>query len=323
MDNMKFSNNFAVGADIGWYPQMLESGFVFCNRAGEEQNLLLTLKELGMNSIRLRTWVDPSDDRHSGHCSAEETLQLAKQCQELGFRIMINFHYSDSWCDPGQQRKPKQWEHLSFDELVQALYQYTHDTLTYFRENGLVVEWVQIGNETNPGMLLPDGSTENFDQLTRLYNAGHDAVKAVMPETKTMIHLAEFNTTPFIINYFDQLEERGCRYDMMGFSFYPYWLPNLTLEQCMEGFRRSLQEIPNRYNKEFMIVEIGGVDEQEEETYQLFTDVIQLLHTEPRCKGLFLWEPQGARVWSDYKLSAWRADGTPSKAMDAFAIIQS
>ena len=101
------TDKFSIGADISWYPQMLKSGFVFKNRYGAEQDLLVTLKEYNVNSIRLRTWVDPSDDRRSGHCSAAETLELAKLCRDQGFDIMLDLHYSDTWCDPGKQRKPK------------------------------------------------------------------------------------------------------------------------------------------------------------------------------------------------------------------------
>jgi len=168
MKQYNFSKDFAVGADISWYPQMLESGFVFRNQQGQQQDLLLTLKDYGMDTIRLRTWVNPSTNIYSGHCSARETLDFALKCSKMGYRIMLNFHYSDSWSDPKQQRIPAAWEKSDFDGLVQHLYDYTHETIDLFKTNGLELEWVQIGNETNPGMLLPEGSTGNFDKLTKL-----------------------------------------------------------------------------------------------------------------------------------------------------------
>ncbi|MFV0399293.1 MAG: arabinogalactan endo-beta-1,4-galactanase [Oscillospiraceae bacterium] len=322
MKKFKMPEGFASGADISWYPQMLEDDFVFKNREGKEQDLLTTLKEYGMDSIRLRTWVNPSDNKFSGHCSTGETLGFAKECADKGFRIMLDFHYSDSWADPGQQRKPGAWENLSVDKLTEALHDYTKDTMELFVKNGVVPEWVQLGNETNPGMLLPDGGTRNFEQLAALYNAGHDGVKAVSPESKTMIHLAEFNFTDFIFNYFGRLEQLGCRYDVMGFSFYPYHLPGLTYEECMRGFRRSMKEIPERFGKDFLLVEIGGEDEKEEGSYELMLDAIEVMQGQPRCKGLFWWEPEGAKSWSGYPLSAWRGDGTPTKAMDAFLAME-
>jgi len=137
-----------------------------------------------------------------------------------------------------------------------------------------------------------------------------------------MIHLAEFNMTDFITDYFENLDRRGCRYDMMGFSFYPFHLPQLSYKACMEGFARSMAEIPKRFGKDIMIVETGGVDEQEEETSQLLTDIIGEMQNQPKCKGILLWEPEGAKVWSHYPLSAWQSDGCPGKALDALRSIQ-
>ncbi|MCL2056461.1 MAG: arabinogalactan endo-1,4-beta-galactosidase [Oscillospiraceae bacterium] len=324
MQKYEMNRNFAVGSDISWYPQMLESGFVFKDKNGNEKCLLETLKDYNHNAIRLRTWVDPSDDPHRGHCSARETMEFAVKCKNAGYRIMLNFHYGDTWCDPGKQVKPKAWEGLDFDGLVKALHDYTYETVKLLVDNGVVPEWVQLGNETNPGMVLPDGSTDDFSKLARLYNAGHDGVKAASPKSKTMIHLAEFNDTDFIINYFDKLAENDCRYDIMGFSFYPWHLAKAngtTYEQAAADWNRSMKEIPARYGREFQIVEIGGVDEEEDESFSLMMDAIASIHTEPLCTGLFWWEPEGARVWSKYPLSAWRADGTPTKAMDAFNAI--
>ena len=325
MSNLKFGKDFAVGADISWVPQMLESGFVFRDRDGRGQNVLLTLKDYGMDTIRLRTWVNPSDDTHAGHCSAGETLEFALRCKEMGYRLMLNYHYSDSWCDPGKQRIPSAWEGLEFEALVKQLYDYTYETMTMFTENGLFFEWVQIGNETNPGMLLPMGSTDNWERLSSLYSAGHDAVKAVSAGSKTMVHLAEINLTDFCIDYFENLDRCGCRYDMMGFSVYPYWANeyhDIPYDACMQAYARSMREIPERFGKDIMLVETGGLDIAEEESYQLFTELLEVMAEQPKCKGILLWEPQGARGWSDYVLSSWRDDGTPSKALEAFCRIR-
>ena len=321
MKKFNMNRNFAVGSDISWYPQMIKDNFVFKNRDGKEQNLLLTLKEFNHNAIRLRTWVDPSDHPRSGHCYAMETMEFAKECSSMGFRIMLNFHYGDTWCDPGKQVKPKAWEGLDFDALNKAMYDYTYETVKLLVNNGVTPEWVQIGNETNPGMILPDGSTSDFKKLSRLYSTGHDAIKAASPSSKTMIHLAEFNDTDFIINYFDQLAKYECRYDIMGFSFYPWHLKRhkgTTYEEAFSAWHRSMKEIPSRYKREFQIVEIGGEDIYEEESYNLMMEAIESIHGEPLCTGLFWWEPQGAKIWSGYPLSAWRDDGTPTKAMDSF-----
>lgn len=307
---------FALGADISWYPQMRDEGFIFRNERGEPAPLPEILRELGFNAVRLRTWVDPSQNpRSAGRCCADETLALALECQAAGMRVMIDFHYSDYWADPANQRKPRAWEELPFDALVRQVYDYTRDTMRLLTDGGVRVEWCQIGNEINPGMLLPDGSTEDFGKLSKLITAGHDGVKAISPQTVTMVHLAEFNMTDFILRYCGELAKHGCRYDMMGFSYYPYHLPKLTREECRAGFCRSMRELPDKLNKDIMIVETGEISTDEALTEQFLLEQLREMATQPRCRGLMLWEPEGAACWSHYPLSAWRDDGTPSAAL--------
>ncbi|GHV07265.1 arabinogalactan endo-beta-1,4-galactanase [Spirochaetia bacterium] len=321
MKEFKFEGSFASGADVGWLPQMEQSGFVFRNREGREQDLLITLREYGLNALRLRSWVNPSDDPHAGHCSAAETLAMGLRGKAAGYRIMINFHYGDTWCDPGKQVKPRAWAEYPFDKLENAVYEYTRDTMKAFAEGGLVPEWVQLGNETNPGMLLPDGSTDDFAKLTRLYNAAYKGVKEIAPSVKTIIHLAQGNDTAFCQHYFDSLTGCGCHYDMIGLSYYPYWF-NKPNSEIIDDLEKTLRLLPDRYDRDIMIVEVGGIDEEEEQSYELLMSVIEKCSLAPRCRGLFYWEPEGAKVWSGYALSAWRADGTPSKAMDAYRSIK-
>jgi arabinogalactan endo-1,4-beta-galactosidase len=320
MKKFYLGNDFAAGADVSWLPQMEAAGFVFKDKNGNARDCLEIFKSYGSNSLRLRTWVNPSQHPHSGHCSAEETLDLALRAKKLGFRIMINFHYSDSWADPGKQIKPAAWQNLNFDALVEALYKYTADTMRLFSSGGLIPEWVQIGNETNPGMLLPDGSTADFGKLTRLYNAGHDAVKSVSPDSHTLIHLAEGNKLTFIRSYFDKLTENGCRYDMVGLSYYPYWLGS-PYEESIDDLGKVFKLIYERYKKPVMLVETGGVDEEPDNTYNMLAAILEKISEAPYCKGFFYWEPQGAKAFSRYVLSAWNDDGTPTKAMDAYLTI--
>jgi arabinogalactan endo-1,4-beta-galactosidase len=190
-----------------------------------------------------------------------------------------------------------------------------------FKDGGFVPEWAQLGNETNPGMLLPDGSIDDFGRLTRLFNAAHDGVKAVSPGTKTIIHLAEGDKTALCQNYFDNLARNGCRYDMIGLSYYPWWL-NKPNAEVIGGLEATLRELPARFDKDIMIVETGGRAAEEDESFDLLQSVIELCNRTKRCKGLFYWEPEGAEVWSQYSLCAWRADGTPTRAMDAYRSIK-
>ena len=223
--------------------------------------------------------------------------------------------------DPGKQVKPAAWQDLTFDALVEALSDYTRTAMQTFVSGGVTPEWAQIGNETNPGMLLPDGSASDFGKLARLYSAGHDAVKSVSPGTHTMVHLAEGNNIPFLTDYFDNLKANNCRYDMIGLSYYPYWLKS-PYEETIDDIGEALKVLPERYGKPVMLVEIGGVDEEEDRSYEMLLAEVKKISEAPKCRGFFYWEPQGARVWSKYALSAWNGDGTPTKAMDAYMAIR-
>lgn len=312
---------FASGADISWLPMMEATGFKFRDSGGVEKDFFEILKGYGMNAIRLRAWVDPSKHPHSGHCSTAETLAMGLRAKKHGMDVMVDFHYGDTWCDPGHQNKPAAWEGLSFDALADAVYRYTLDTMGGFVANGFVPKWVQIGNETNPGMLLPEGSIVNFNRLARLFDAGINAVRAASPYTQTILHLAEGHNTEFCKSYFDAVVRCGCKFNIIGLSYYPYWAKKPNAE-IIGALKETVKMAHLRFGKGVMIVEVGGVDEEEDESYEILRSVIEVCASETGCKGVFYWEPGGAKVWSGYSLSAWRADGTPSRAMDGYKLIK-
>lgn len=312
---------FAKGADISWLPQMEATGYKFLNEKGVEEDCFKILKERGINSIRLRTWVNPSDDRSTGHCSKEETVAMALRAKKYGMRVMIDFHYSDTWADPSKQAKPKAWEGLNFEQLKQALYDYTFDVMTALKTAGVTPEWIQVGNETPSGMLYPEGSTDNWAQLAQLINKGYDAIKSVSPTSKVILHVDQGNNNERFRWWFDAAKANGAKYDIIGLSYYPFWLegnPDYTLS--INDLGNNLNDMASRYGKEVMVVEVGGEDTKVQNTYDMLTAVIKKTKEVPNGKGLgvFYWEPQGARSWSKYNLSAWGDDGKPSKALDAF-----
>lgn len=316
-----FSQNkpFAKGADVGWLPQMEATGYKFYDADGKEKDCLQLLKDRGMNSIRLRVWVNPNDDKASGHCSKEETVAMAVRAQKMGFRIMIDFHYSDSWADPAKQFKPKAWEKHSFPELLNDVYNHTFDVISALKKAGVTPEWVQIGNEIPGGMLWPDGSTDNWTQLGQLLNKGYDAVKAVDKNIKVIVHVDEGNNNAKFRKFFDNATQQKVRYDVIGLSYYPYWIKK-DYTEVIADLEFNLNDMVKRYGKEVMIVEIGGEDDKVQNTYELLATAIKAVKNVPNNKGLgvFYWEPEGARSWSHYNLSAWQADGKPSPALDAF-----
>lgn len=317
------ADSFVKGADIGWLPQMEATGYKFYGDDGTEQDCFKILKDHGINTVRLRTWVHPNDNKASGHNSKDEAVALAVRAKKWGMRVMINFHYSDSWADPGKQKKPAAWEGHDFATLLNDVYDYTFEVMTALNKAGVTPEWVQVGNETPGGMIYPEGSTKNWPQLAQLINKGYDAIKAVSPASKVILHLDRGNDSARFVSWFDNAKVNGAKYDMIGLSYYPYWLdgkPDYTLS--IDDLGRNMNNLVARYGKEVMVVEVGGEDTKPDNTYDMLVAVQQKVKAVPggMGKGVIYWEPEGARSWSRYALSAWGDNGRPTKAMDAFLV---
>lgn len=315
----KNTSAFAKGADVSWLPQMEATGYRFYDTDGKEKDCLQLLKERGMNTIRLRVFVNPSQDKASGHCSKEETVAMALRAQKAKMRIMIDFHYSDTWADPAKQAKPAAWANLSFDALQKKVYEHTFDVLTALKKAGITPEWVQVGNEIPGGMLWPDGSTNNWAQLAQLLNKGYEATKAVNAKIKVIVHVDEGNNNEKFRWFFDKATEHQVKYDVIGLSYYPFWIKK-DYSETIADLQNNLNDMVSRYQKEVMVVEVGGVDEQVQNTKELLAATIKAVRAVPNHKGLgvLYWEPQGAKSWSGYGLSAWQPNGKPSPALDAF-----
>jgi len=316
---LNFGQAFSKGADVSWLPQMEATGYQFYDVDGSKKDCLQLLKDRGMNTVRLRVFVNPNDDKASGHCSKDETVAFALRAQKMGFRIMIDFHYSDSWADPAKQNKPAAWAKLPFDQLAQAVYNHTFEVMTALKKAKVKTEWVQVGNEIPGGMLWPDGSTDNWKQLGILLNKGYDAVKAVDKSIKVIVHLDEGDNNAKFRTFFDNATAQNVKYDIIGLSYYPFWVKK-DYTETIANLAFNLNDIVTRYNKEVMVVEVGGEYDKVQNTKELLEATIKAVKNVPNNKGLgvLYWEPQGEKSWSHYSLSAWQADGKPSPALDAF-----
>jgi arabinogalactan endo-1,4-beta-galactosidase len=314
-----WTQEFAKGADVSWLPQMEATGYQFYDTDGTKKDALQLLKDRGMNTVRLRVFVNPSDDPRSGHCSKEETVAFAIRAQKMGFRIMIDFHYSDSWADPGKQNKPEAWKNLSFDQLAKAVYDHTFDVMTALKKAEVTTEWVQIGNEIPGGLLWPDGSKDNWKQLGILLNKGYDAVKAVDKKIKVIVHVDEGDNIQKFRTFFDNATAQKVQYDVIGLSYYPFWVKK-DYTETIANLEANLKDLITRYQKEVMVVEVGGEYDKVENTKALLEATIKAVRALPDNKGLgvLYWEPQGEKSWSGYSLSAWLPNGQPSPALDAF-----
>jgi arabinogalactan endo-1,4-beta-galactosidase len=307
-------SEFAKGADVGWLTQMESSGVKFYNSAGTERECISLLKSLELNTIRLRVWVNPA----SGWNNKSDVLAKALRAKNLGMRIMIDFHYSDTWADPGHQTKPAAWASQDFSTLKSSLASHTIDVLNDLKNNGITPEWVQIGNETNDGMLWPEGkASTNMANFAQLVNAGYDAAKSVFSSTKVIVHVSNGYDNNLFRWLFDGLKNNGGKWDVIGMSLYPNATNWSTLNsQCLN----NMNDMVARYNKEVMIVEVGMSWDQAAAANAFIADLINKTKSIPGNKGLgvLYWEPEAYNSWQGYTLGAFDNSGKPTIALNAF-----
>lgn len=309
-------SDFAKGADVSWLTQMEHDGCKFYTPTGQEMECMTLLKALGVNSIRLRVWVDPE----GGWCGKADVVAKAKRAAALGLRVMIDFHYSDSWADPGKQNKPAAWEDLSFSALREALYEHTTDVLTALRDAGVTPEWVQIGNETIGGMLWPDGQNYTdlgFSRYVELNNSGYAAVKEVFPFATVLIHVDKGEDAEQLEWFFGNCAKFGAQYDMVGLSLYP------DANNWMDFRQRVMSNINNlykAYEKDCIICELGMKWTEGASCNTLISGLISSSGTDMggHLHGIFYWEPEGYESWSHYSKAAFDNNGRPTSALFAF-----
>lgn len=321
---------FVRGADVSWLTEMEASGRKFYDQDGKERECMELLRELGMNAIRLRVWVDPE----AGWCAKEDVIVKAWRAHNLGYRLMIDFHYSDTWADPGRQTKPAAWQDYTVDQLLEAIAAHTKDVLTALKDRGIDVEWVQVGNETHQGMLFPDGNTNqggaaNFAKMTA---AGYYAVKEIYPDAQVIVHLDQGNDANLYNRIFDGLSENGGKWDIIGMSLYPgkdpkendpngVWQPidenGKTWEQQNDDCIANMQALISKYNTKVMMCEIG-IPWNYEEAEAFYTDFITKAKTVEGCLGVFAWEPQCYAGWNGYQKGMFNDEGYPMSSLNAF-----
>ena len=304
----------AKGADVSWLTQMEATGKTFYNSSGIATECMQLLKNIGINSIRLRVWVDPA----GGWNNTADVVAKAVRAKNLGLKVMIDFHYSDSWADPGQQTKPAAWAAQDFTTLQTSVYNHTFNVLTTLKTNGVTPEWVQVGNETNDGMLWPTGkASTNMANFAALVNKGYDAVKAVDAAIKVIVHISNGHDNSLFRWIFDGLKNNGGKWDVIGMSLYPdpsNWSAMNT--QCLA----NMNDMVSRYDKPVMVTEVGMSWDQATACNSFLTDLINKVKSVSGNKGLgvFYWEPQSYGSWQGYTKGAFDNSGKPTAALNAF-----
>ena len=311
------AQRFWLGADISGTTALESHGVQLYNAAGEPRENTALMKELGLNAIRLRVWVDPAD----GFCSPKDVLVMAQRAQALDMPVMIDFHYSDWWADPGKQPIPKAWEGMSLKKMCKALARHTRETLQLLKDNGIDVRWVQIGNETTHGMLWETGRAEtHMSQYAALTRSGYEAAKAVYPEALCIVHLdagCDIARYHFILN---GLRQYGATWDMIGMSVYPYWDKEAGLttseEETLAKVRTNILTLAAEYGTDLMVVETGVEAKKPEEGKRFIGRLIRMMRdeTDGHCHGVFYWAPEAE---GHYPLGAFQHH-RPTAIMEAF-----
>ncbi len=314
---------YAKGADVSWLTEMEYKGNKFYNASGVQTDCIALLKSLGINSIRLRVWVNPTD----GRCNKGDVLAKAWRAYKAGMHIMIDFHYSDTWADPSKQTTPTAWSNCTLAQLEDSVTAHTKDVLTSLKNYGITPEWVQVGNETDNGMLWPLGkASTSMSNYASLYMVGYNAVKAVCPNTKVIVHLSGGYNISKYTWIFNGLKSNGAKWDVIGMSVYPSYYTGYTNNKTavcntiVTDVVANIQTLYTTYNTPVMICEAGMPwdDASTAKTFltNLITNTMALGDT--KCLGIFYWEPECYGGWQSYTLGAFNDSGEPTEAMDAF-----
>jgi arabinogalactan endo-1,4-beta-galactosidase len=292
-------------------------GIKFYNSSGVQTDCFALMKSLDMNSIRLRVWVNPT----TAWNGVADVVSKAVRAKNLGLKVLIDFHYSDSWADPSKQTKPTAWAGQNLTTLKSSLSTHTTDVLTQLKNAGVTPDWVQIGNETNDGFLWPDAkASTNMSNFAQFINTGYDAVKAVFPSAKVIVHVSNGWDNSLFRWLFDGLKTNGAKWDVIGMSLYPSYVTGgwqMANPLCLQ----NMNDMVTRYNCEVMIVEVGMPWDSPADTKLFLQDIIAKVKTVSGSKGLgvFYWEPESYNKWQGYTLGAFDNAGKPTIAMDAFA----
>lgn len=268
-----------LGADISFLPQLEAEGVRF-KADGKENDALLILRQHGFNYVRLRLFVNPEADSgysKQGYCGLGQTLQMAKRIKAAKMKWLLDFHYSDTWADPGKQFKPEAWKSLPLPALADTVEAYTKRVMLALQHQQTLPDMVQVGNEINNGMLWPDGNFSNPDHLALLIKSGIAGVKAISASMPIMLHIALGGQNGESRTWLDAMMARGVTFDIIGQSYYPQW------HGTLEELSYNLTDLSLRYPQEVVVVEYTRHKRE----------VNDIAFNLPRgnLKGTFIWEP--------------------------------
>lgn len=261
---------FVKGMDLSTLLELERCGAKYYDN-GEERDLLTIMKSYDVDTIRIRLWNDPWSETGESYGAGENdlktSLEIAKRVTAAGFGVLLNFHYSDFWADPGKQIKPKAWADYGVKELEQAVYDYTLESMRTFLDAGVNITMVQVGNELSNGLLWPEGKVPNYDNIATFVNAGIRAVRKADAAIPVMIHLDNGGNNALYREWFDNFTKRGEDFEIIGLSYYPFWHGSLQL------LNDNMNDIAERYGKDLVIAEVSmGYTMEDYKNYEKLSD---------------------------------------------------
>jgi arabinogalactan endo-1,4-beta-galactosidase len=297
------AQSYAIGADVSFLGKCEQDGVVFKDN-GKPKDVLKILREHRYNWVRLRIFHDPS--LGDGHLPNDlpYTLRLAKRARAMGFHVLLDLHYSDTWADPGKQFTPVAWSNMDHRQLADLVFVYTRDVIATFKRKGLMPDMVQVGNEITNGMLWPDGKLpgnwDNFADLVKAGIRGVDAGSGSRHRPQIMIHIERSGDLDAAIKFFDNLAARHVPFDVIGLSYYPRWHGDIATLRC------NLRSLALRYHHPIIVAEAAfnwrpgdsiGKKSDFPETPEGQRDFLRAVDAAVRAipdglgRGVFWWEP--------------------------------
>ncbi|WP_183557558.1 glycoside hydrolase family 53 protein [Mucilaginibacter sp. SP1R1] len=268
-----------VGADISFIPQLESEGKKFYDK-GVSKDPFAILKDHGFNYVRLRIFNDPKADSGysaKGYCGLEDTKKMALRIKAAGMGFLLDFHYSDTWADPGKQYKPAAWKNLNNQQLRDSIKAFTRLVLQELKKQGTLPDMVQVGNEINHGILWPDGRLKNLDTLAGFLKAGISGVRMESSKIRIMLHIACGGQNAESRYFIDNMLKRGVSFDIIGESYYPEW------HGTPDSLKNNLTDLTARYKQDVMVAEYSQ--------HKREVNDIALSLPGNKVKGSFIWEP--------------------------------
>ncbi len=309
-DRQAYEETYAFGADLSGVPMYPANSWR--DKNGVSKDIMQIMKEQGINSCRLRVWTV-----NSGGSSKQEVVTMAKRAKAVGMSVMIDFHYSDTWADPGSQTIPSAWKDHSVEALAQNVYNHTYDVLKALKDAGVTPRWVQVGNETKRGMLYPVGQTNKGGSVAfaKFVQSGYNAVKAVDSTMQVIVHLPDGHDNSLYRSIFDGLKKNGAKWDIIGLSAYPRW-SHLDGPTMITRVMSNIKDLKSRYGTPCMVVETGHYPTEAIVGNQYIVGLIDQMIKDGDMTGCYYWAPE--TLWG-YNMGAWDTETKrPTVMMDAF-----